>query len=286
MKKIRILTLSFFLLCSGVYADMPVIDLTNVLQAIEQGYTMYQQLQAMYNQIQNSYAQLQQQIENYKGLRMDKLDAQDPLGSWRSLMTYADRLMTYEENIENIMKTKSMKWGRNNFSLADVYSKAPFGEDGYLKGSFDDPFERELTTEEKAMFHSKYGISYGHYMRYNMIGEQICEKAGEAKTYFDYQMEQMNEDRKKLDTIASTTPETESIVAEQQKNNALTTVMAQDIKTVSYELAIVGKQLTDQAYLEELQRQDAENYENTLKKGHSKTFEKMMLDEEDEEDFK
>lgn len=271
---------------NAMYADMPVIDITNVLQAIEDGYTMYQQLQAMYNQIQNSYAQLQQQIQNYKGLKMDDLNAADPLGSWRSLMTYADRMMTYEENIESIMNSKNMQWGKNSFSLSDIYSKAPFGEDGYLNDSWDDPFERELTTEEKAVFHSKYGISYGHYMRYNMIGEQIGKKAGEAKAYFDNQMEQMNTDRKMLDTIAKTTPETESIVAEQQKNNAITTMMAQDTKTIAYNLSIIGKQLSDQAYLEELQRQDALAYENTLKKGHSDTFENMMLSEDSEEDYK
>jgi len=284
--KIKVITIILCIFINRVYAEYPVIDITNVLTAIENGYTMYEQLNAMYNQIQNSYAQLQQQIKNYQNLEMGELDIRDPLGSWRSLMTYSDRLMTYEENIESILKTKTMKWGKNNFSIADVYSKPPLGEGGYLTDSWDDPFERELTTEEKAAFHSKYGISYGHYMRYNLIGEQITQKAGEVKGYFSYQEEMINQDRERLDTIVATDPEMASIVGQQQRSNAIQATMAHDIKSQNHNLLKIGEIIANQAYKDELDRTAMNEYKGVNGQKVGKNYERVMINDKEDENYK
>ncbi len=259
MKKIVVLLLFALLkgnICSQGY---PVMDISNILAAIENGYTMYQQLQTMYAQIQNAYDQFQQQVKNFQNLKMGDLDITDPLGSWSSLMTYADRLTTYEENIERILSTKTMQWGRNSFSLEDLYTTNPFGEDGFLNDAWEDPFERQLSSEEKALFHQKYGMSYGHYMRYNAIGAQITEKAGQASAYFDNLIVNMNEDRERLDTISSTEPEADSIIKQQQRSNAIMTTQAQDTKTIAYTTAKIGEILAAQAYQMEIERQSLEN---------------------------
>lgn len=286
MKKIKAIFLLVLLSITPLTADAPVIDITNLLKAIENGYTMYEQLNAMYNQVQTAYAQLQQQIKNYENLELGELDARDPLGSWRSLMTYADRLMTYEENIESILRTKNMKWGKNSFSLEDVYSRPPLGEKGYLTDSWDDPFERELTLEEKARFHSKYGISYGHYVRYNVIGEAITKKAGEIKAYFSYQQESLNEDRAKLDAITSTEPEIDSIVAQQQRSNAIMTIVAQDTKTTANNLAAIGQLLADKAVQEDMEKVEGSKYKNSTQVKANRNFERAMINDKEEEKYK
>ena len=84
MKKIKAIFLLVLLSITPLTADAPVIDITNLLKAIENGYTMYEQLNAMYNQVQTAYAQLQQQIKNYENLELGELDRQDPSGSLAS----------------------------------------------------------------------------------------------------------------------------------------------------------------------------------------------------------
>jgi conjugal transfer/entry exclusion protein len=226
----------------------PVIDITNILASIENGYTMVQQLQAMYNNIQNAYQQLQQQIKSFESFDFSQLDARDPLGSWRSIMTYADRMMTYEENIESILNNRNLKIGKDSYSLTDVFTSNPIDT---AKGMAQegvgfvavDPFEKKLTPEEKAAFHSKYGMSYGHYMRYNTIGEALQKKAAESIAYTQGMQENINEDRERLDKIVEQDADADSIIKQQQKTNSILAVQAQDTKTQANLLAKIGEMM-------------------------------------------
>jgi conjugal transfer/entry exclusion protein len=234
---------------SGVFGQgFPVIDMTNILASIENGYTLVQQLEAMYNNIQNAYNQLQQQIKSFESFDTNQLDAKDPLGSWRSIMTYADRMMTYEENIERIMNNKNLKIGNEAYSLTDLFTSAPFdaaygmAQDG-IGFVVVDPFERKLTAQEKAAFHQKYGMSYGHYMRYNSIGEALQKKGAESVAYMREMQENINEDRERLDTIVAEDVDADSIIKQQQRTNAILAVQAQDAKTQGNILAKIGEMM-------------------------------------------
>lgn len=245
----------------------PVFDVTNLIQAIEMGYTMYDQLNAAIQNVQNSYESIQNQIKNMQALQMKDLDITDPLGSWRSIMTYANRLMTYEENIEHVLTSKTIKFGKKKLSYQDIFTTRPFNhidedgnvvEKGWTADAWDDPFERELTLEEKARFHRKYGMSYGHYMRYNALGQEISKQASHAAVYFENLLDNVNEDREKLDTIVATEPELDSAIAQAQRNNAIMATMAQDMKTLLYTQAKVGQILAEDAYKAEVARKNAE----------------------------
>jgi hypothetical protein len=214
----------------------PIIDITNLIKTIENGYTMAEQLYSMYNLIQNSYEQLQEQIKSFQSFDFNQLDARDPLGSWRSIMTYADRMMTYEENIENILSNKNIRIGNASYSLGDLLTSNPLSTvTGMAEEAVGfvaiDPFERKLTPEEKAMFHQKYGMSYGHYMRYNMIGDALQKKAAEIQAYNGHLEAEIITDRKRLDEIMATDPNAESQVKNAQKINSIMAIRSQDLKT-------------------------------------------------------
>jgi hypothetical protein len=224
----------------------PIIDITNFLKAIENGYTMAEQLQALYNTIKNSYDQLQQQIKSFESFDFSQLDAKDPLGSWRSIMTYADRMMTYEENIESILSNKNMKIGNASYSLGDLLTSNPVDT---VTGMADeavgfvaiDPFEKKLTPEEKAAFHAKYGMSYGHYMRYNTVGEALQKKAAEIQAYNGALEADIITDRERLDTIVAMDTDTESTVKNAQKINSIMAVRSQDLKTKTKIMASIAE---------------------------------------------
>jgi conjugal transfer/entry exclusion protein len=245
----------------------PVMDITNLFTAIENGLTMMEQLQTMYNTLKTSYDQLQQQIKNFESFDFKNLDAKDPLGSWKSINTYANRMMNYEQNIESIINRKDIKIGNGSYSLGDIFTTPP-GEtmrsmtmDG-VSFTMIDPFERKLTTEEKAVFHQKYGMSYGNYMRINHMGEVLKKKSAEVIGYSNSLQKNLAEDREKLDSISGDLFGSESAVQQQQINNAILAIMAQDIKTQANLLGDIAEQLavsSSQALLEKQAMQDEKN---------------------------
>jgi len=257
-----------FMANTGLSAQgYPVIDVSNLVSAIENGYTMVEQLQAMYNNIKISYDQLQQQIKNFESFDFKSLDAKDPLGSWKSINTYANRMMTYEQNIESIINRKDIKIGNGSYSLGDIFTTPP--AETMQSMTMDavgftmlDPFERKLTTEEKAAFHQKYGMSYGNYMRINHLGEMLKKKSAEVAGYSDSLQKNLAEDREKLDKISGDVFENDSAVQQQQINNAVLTIMAQDMKTQANLLGSIAGQLamnSSQAQLEKQAMQDELN---------------------------
>ena len=242
----------------------PVMDITNILSSIQNGYTMVQQLQTMYNNLKTAYDQLQQQIKNFESFDFNALDAKDPLGSWRSLTTYADRMMTYEQNIETIVKRKDIRIGNGAYSLGDIFTTPAMKDMAVDAWNFTvvDPFEKRLTPAEKAVFHRKYGMSYGNYMRINQMGEVLKKKAAEVVGYSGSLQQNLAEDREKLSSITGDLFGSESAVQQQQINNAILSIMAQDVKTQANLLGEIANQVATasaQAQIEKQARQEEIN---------------------------
>jgi conjugal transfer/entry exclusion protein len=278
MKKVFLAMALSLMVTMGIKAQgYPVIDISNVIQSIQNGYTMVEQLNAMYSYIKSSYDQLQQQIKSFESFDFSKLNANDPIGSWRSIMTYGSRMMTYEKNIENIINKRDIKIGEGAYSLGDLFmSPGNTVVDMTIDGlSFVyDPFEKQLSPQEKAAFHQKYGMSYGNYMRINHFGEALKKKSAEVVGYSDGFQKNLTEDREKLGAITDELYESDSIVQQQQMNNAMMSIMAQDIKTQANILAEIAKlmamsqaqsQIEKEAMMDELNINDMDVPDGLMK---------------------
>jgi conjugal transfer/entry exclusion protein len=293
MKKIILVVAMVLLVGYGVFAQgYPVIDITNLIQSIENAYTMYETLMATYNQLQTNYMQLQNQIKSFEGMDMSQLDWKDPLGSWRAIMSYANRQMNYANNIGKLVKAKNLRVGNQSFSLEDLFMSNPVdtGKKVY-DGTFNyvavDPFEKQLTTEEKAMFHQKYGMSYGNYMRYATIGQKIKDKAAEIGGYMDVLKENTDQDSKQLDKILEDTKEEESITKLQTTGNVLSHAQVQELKEQTKSLNNIATILADQAILETQDREKmmANTYEGDQRE-FSDGFIKMLKADKGDSDFR
>jgi len=241
----------------------PVIDVTNILTSIQNGYTMVQQLQTMYSSLKTSYDQLEQQIKSFESLDFNSLDAKDPLGSWKSLTTYANRMMTYEQNIESIVNRKDIKIGNGSYSLGDIF-KSPAGAmkdmtvDG-LKFTVIDPFENKLSPEERAIFLRKYGMSFGHHIRLAQMGDILQKKSAEVVAYSSNLQKNLAEDREKLSAITDDLYDSESTVQQQQINNAVLSIMAQDMKTQANLVGEIANQLATIAAQAQMEKEAMKN---------------------------
>jgi len=251
----------------GVSAQgYPVIDISAIIAAIENGYTMVQQLQTMYDSLKTSYDQLNQQIKSFESFDLNALDAKDPLGSWKSLTTYADRMATYEQNIESIINKKDIKIGNASYSLGDIFTSP----------DVVDELEGKLTPDEKKIFHQKYGMSYGNYMRIGQMKDMLQKKAAEVVGYSGSLLGNLAEDRERLDAITKETFASESAVQQQQINNSVLTIMAQDMKTQANLVGSIANQLATSAAQLQMEKEAMKNEINMNSLGIAEGFLKML----------
>jgi len=249
----------------GVFAGYPVIDISNIISSIENGYTLVQQVQAMYENIKNGIEQLNETRKNFEALDIRELSLKDPLGSWRKIMTYGNRMMSYEENMEAVINKKNLKIGNNFYSLADLFicpSTIPDMAGGGAGFVAVDPFSKKLTPEEQAVFHSKYGMSYGHYLRIHTLGTKIGEKAAELSGYSGKLEENLKEDRDALSKMNNEASDVNSIVEQAQVTNAQLAAQCQELKSQTSLLSKVGEEMASEAARNQLQRQVMEDAKN------------------------
>jgi len=281
--KRRIMILALAALASGsVFAGYPVIDISNIIASIENGYTLVQQVQAMYENIKNGIEQLDQARKNFESFDIRELSMKDPLGSWRKIMTYGNRMMTYEENMEAVINRKNLKIGNGSYSLMDLFT-SPSTIPDMIEGGVDfaavDPFSKKLSPEEQAIFHSKYGMSYGHYLRIHTLGTKIGEKAAELTGYSGKLEENLKEDREALSKMVDEASDVNSIVEQAQVTNAQLAAQCQELKSQTSLLSKLGEEMASEAARNQLQRQAMEDAKNNsdadVAEGYSKMLDSM-----------
>jgi hypothetical protein len=275
---------------AGVSAQgYPVIDITAIVAAIDNGYTMAQNLQAMYTNVRTSYDQLQQQIKSFESFDFNQLDASDPLGSWRSINTYASRMKAYEQNIEAIINRKDIKIGNDTFSLGDIFlspDKALYNLVNDEINSVLDPLELRLTLPERMAFQRKFGMSFGNKARINQLGDMMRQKAAEVVGYVSNLQKDISEDRERLESIMKDIFGSESIIQQQQINTAVLAIMAQDTKTLAKVMGDVAQQLAI-SFVEEQTRKEAMSEEiNMNDLGISEGFQKILKDIESSKSYR
>jgi conjugal transfer/entry exclusion protein len=275
--------------CGSVFAGYPVIDISNIIASIENGYTLVEQLHAMYENVKNGVEQLNETRKNFEAFDIKELSLKDPLGSWGKIMTYGNRMMTYEENMEAIINNKNLRIGNSSYSLADLFTSPSTIPDMVVDGTgfvAVDPFSKKLSPEEQAIFHSKYGMSYGHYLRIYTLGVKTGEKAAELTGYSGKLEENLKEDRDALSKMIDETSDGNSIVEQAQVTNAQLAAQCQELKSQTSLLSKLGGEIASEAARNNLQRQAMEDARNHRDADVSEGFLKMIDNMGKRGDFK
>jgi conjugal transfer/entry exclusion protein len=273
----------------SVFAGYPVIDINNIIASIENGYTLVQQLQAMYENIKNGIEQLNETRKNFESFDVRQLSLSDPLGSWRKIMTYGNRMMTYEENMKDIINRKNLKIGNSSYSLADLYTSPSAIPDmmGDATGFVAvDPFSKKLSPEEQAIFQSKYGMSYGHYLRIHTLGVKAGEKAAELTGYSGKLEENLKEDREALSKMIDEVSDGKSIVEQAQVTNAQLAAQCQELKSQTSILSKLGEEMASETARNQLVKQAMEDAKNKSDLDVADGYLKMLDDTGKKGDFK
>lgn len=147
--KLKPLVLGLVLLLSNfnIYANYPVIDISAIMTAVNQLYTMYDEVDSMITQVQQGYEQLQCAVEAAKNWEMDwsnwngAFDASSPGSAWKSLdirgelfgtLNQIDALQNRIMEIESIFDDKQLQF--LNGSGVTVTELLGFKHDAVING--------------------------------------------------------------------------------------------------------------------------------------------------------
>ena len=171
MKKVLsvlLLTFSFF---TKAFSQAAVIDVSAIATAIENGITLYKQLETSYNQYKNMIDQLTLIGKDMISFDPRKYDWEQ----WDTVLKLTDHYMSQMDNIENIINKKTMHIGSLKFSMKDLYTT-----DFYK--NLDSEISEELnpnnvTDYEKAQFYRRHGLSFSHYNKLKALSHELHENA-------------------------------------------------------------------------------------------------------------
>ena len=173
-KKIVSVILGLFFIVQASFSQAAVIDVSAIAAAIENGITMYKQLENAYNQYKNM-------IEQLKMISKDMLlfdPRQYDWNEWDSILKLTDHYMSQIDNIDNIINRKSMYIGGLRFSMKDLYTTDFYSK---LDSTIGKELDPSLITEtEKAQFYKKHGLSVRHYNKLKALSNELHDNAVET----------------------------------------------------------------------------------------------------------
>lgn len=159
--------------------ETPVIDITNIATAIENGFTMYQQLQADLESLKNTYEQLNAIKEQMMNFDFSSYD----WTKWDAFLHATDDFMDLQDDLSATIKRKNMKVGNLNFSLEDLFEKDTYKN--LLNEAEQKLDPNNMTDADRTAFINRHGMSPKHYHTLVALDKELTEKAREVLATHD-----------------------------------------------------------------------------------------------------
>lgn len=275
MKK-RILGMFLFLsLVFSVHGQAAVIDISAIAAAIENGITMYHQLQTAYNQYQNMVNQLKKLKEDMAAFDVSKYDWKQ----WDAVLKMTDHYMSQMDNIDNIINRKEMKVGKLRFSMKDLYTTDLYehlGDEAMTELNPDN-----ISDADKMAFYKKHGLSVKHYNKLRALNQQLHETAVNTAARVEIMeaedkvvMEQISDFKKATGQTSGTVDSLQLSAKIQAQNLQETKEMSMSIRSLSEQvmqknMIDITNQETDIQLMNELNRQADVDFSDFYKQGGS-----------------
>jgi hypothetical protein len=177
----------------------PVLDVANLMQAINTLYATYDQITATIEQVQNTYRQLEKQIDMMSKMDWDNvgdtfadmdISSVDGLLNLRHQIKDVTKLinanMNLINNVQDTLTKKTVSFGGKNYSFGGLFG---FGRSGAETTIFDLPknivdyvndtsgdltagYEGRLTYQQKETIMRRTGLSPRNYAKIHLVEEQ------------------------------------------------------------------------------------------------------------------
>lgn len=213
LKVVAVLTVMSFAGSSSVFATgYPVLDISNLMNAIQQLYATYDQINTAIEQVQNTYQQLENQIKQVESMNWDDLansfsaenwsqeggikGAWENIGNFRNNMINATSAinsnMNLLNNVKHTLENKTVTAMGKEYSVAGLFGIGKYGQNNllnmpasaldYVKNTGEEiakGYAGKLTYKEKQAIMSKYGLDPENYAYVKLVEEQANSLIGE-----------------------------------------------------------------------------------------------------------
>jgi hypothetical protein len=180
-------------------AQEPVIDIANLMQAINTLYAAYDQIAATIEQVQNTYQQLQKQIEMVKNMDWDRLGetiGDMDISSLEGILNLRHQIkdvaklvndnMNLINNVQDTLTRKTISFGGKRYTFGGLFGfgagsggttifDLPKNVSDYVSETADDltaGYEGRLTYKQKEAIMRRTGLSPRNYAKIRLVEEQ------------------------------------------------------------------------------------------------------------------
>lgn len=242
MKKFKKIMSCFVIagmLCTPLSANMPVIDIANLMNAVTELYAIYDQVNSAVEQVKNTYEQLNAQYKAMMSMSWDDLEgsfnnwneggdfsaAWDNIGRFRTNLTNATSIVNSNLNlindVKNTLRNKTTTIGGKEYSVAGLFGMGEYGENNlfnifpntldWAKSELEEAakgWEGELTLGDKQRIMSQWGLDPQNYYYYKVVEDQVVEGMNQIFTkgseeYYSAKMDEMAKNNEALLEISN-----------------------------------------------------------------------------------
>lgn len=257
MRKIKAMVLVFLIggIGSSSFAQgMPVLDVANLMNAIEQLYQYYQQIQNTIEQVQNTYTQIEQAAQQMASMNWDDLKdlgsnfdgvGENPFevitgvrNSAQDITKAVNKNMNKVNALQDSLTKESISFGGMKVSVADLCGAGEPGKNvlGFAKNAWNHTVDTskeavagyvgKLSYAQKQKIMRQYGMSPKNYATLELANYQLSELVKDANVMGTVQgqkqlLEECENDANALATLAQNLPDGSVFAATQLVSSGL-----------------------------------------------------------------
>jgi hypothetical protein len=267
----------------------PVLDIANLMQAINTLYATYDQITAAIEQVQNTYQQLQKQIEMVQNMDWDNIGEKiadmdvtsvEGLLNLRYQIKDVTRLVNHNmnliNNVQDTLTKKTVTFGGKKYTFGGLFG---FGKGGEETTIFDLPknvadyvsdtandlvagYAGKLTYKQKEAIMRRTGLSPRNYAKIHLVEEQVNTLLKDMLTSgtdenISALLTQAGENSKGIDAMMMAAGE--SMVAQQQATTSALLQMTVGITRLEAGVGRLAGFMGQEYVAERIQRETSED---------------------------
>jgi len=196
LKKIIAMVLLIVIVSSYGFGNMPVIDISNLFQSVEQLYAIYEQVMTSIEQVQNTYTQIEAAAkevasinwedyasigDNFVGLNSNPFDFITAVNTTaQDIENAVNKKLNQVKDLKKTLTNKTISFGGMDVSVAELcgHGSNGTGTEEFVTNATDvisstaekaaKSYEKSLTPEQRRAIFEKWGMEPYEYA-YNLI---------------------------------------------------------------------------------------------------------------------
>lgn len=289
---------------TGLFAQgYPVLDVANLMQAIETVYQYYQQVQNTIEQVQNTYRQIEQAAEQVKEINFDDLSSlgnnfdgvkDNPFelitatrNSAQDITRVVNQQMNLVNELQDSLTNEQIKIGNKYYSAADLAGAGGEGKGlfGATKSAWEwtkeqcheaaKGYEGELTYAEKQAIARQYGMSARNYATLELANTELKNGVNNAiilgtKEAQKRRLEEIEANDAVMKKIAENSPNNSMYAAAQMTNSSLgvlNRMVGRFYNSMANTAGMLANHFKDEEAREQIKTMEQRDKEKLEKKG-------------------